>query len=125
MCREEMEVPGSGSADGENDSQQRQPPGSGDPDDLMDTSVGDEDAGDTPDAEELLKSADSLLGSPSSHKEKVVKQTDTGTRPTSVSSLISDLNLSVNKLAEKIPGDPTKEKDDASARIQSDPDLNF
>jgi hypothetical protein len=61
MCRKTMETPGP--VDGENGNESRRQPGSGDPDDLMDTSVGDEDAGDAPDEEELLKSADSLLGS--------------------------------------------------------------
>jgi hypothetical protein len=118
-----MEDTGSGSVDGENGRHHSQQPGSGDLDDLMDTSVGDEDVGDTPNTEELLKSADSLLGSPSSHKEKVVKKT--ATRPISVSSLVSDMSLCANKLAEKIPGAPTEKNDDASARIQSDPDLNL
>jgi hypothetical protein len=95
MCREVMEDTGSGSVDGENGRQHSQQPGSGDLDDLMNTSVGDEDVGDTPDTEELLKSADSLLGSPSSHKEKVVKKTVT--RPISVSSLVSDMSLCANK----------------------------
>jgi hypothetical protein len=89
----------------------------------MDTSGGDEDAGDAPDEEELLKSADSLLGSPSSHKEIVVKKTVL--RPLSVSSLVSDMSLNANKSVELIPGDPTIKNDDASARIQSDPDLKI
>jgi hypothetical protein len=121
LCRDSMDEQGSETAAANTRTRQQTGPDVHvDPEDLMDTSVGEEEGAEPPDDDELLKTADSLLDSPSSHKEKVANNINP--RPVSVSSLVSDLNINADPQLKKIPGDPTDKNGDINARIQSDLD---